>query len=268
MKSKTPRTVNRIRIAAAVALIAIATLVAGLNNASSLEKSANTIELNTDNSMVIRGEINYESVDKAQKELAALAQKRGNKNYTIYISLDSPGGSIDAGLSFIEFAKQIPNVKTLTVFAASMASGIVEALPGERLVLSSGMLMFHRATVGLSGQIGDGEFESRLKMVKDMVDLLERSNYERMSLSKEEYKSKVKDELWLIGFNAVVEKAADRVVSVNCSSDLIAKRDIAKENMFFFVVDVEYSACPIFRAGKVLEPEQPQEGEQSENSNR
>src|SRR5690349_6682828 len=87
---------------------------------------AETIALNADNTVVIRDEITGMSMVKAQLQLAEQVVKRGTRAYPIYLVLDSPGGSIEAGFMFTQFAKTIPNLHTISIFSASMASAIVE----------------------------------------------------------------------------------------------------------------------------------------------
>jgi|WetSurMetagenome_2_1015567.scaffolds.fasta_scaffold281785_1 ATP-dependent protease ClpP protease subunit len=222
----------------------------------SLAGLANTnIKLSKDNFVILRQEVTEQSISKLELELTDKVAKRGNKDYPIYLLLDSPGGSIDAGLSFIEFAKTIPNLHTITIFAASMASGIVESLPGTRNIINSGILMFHRAKGGVQGQFEDGELESRLGIYKRIVvNLLEQTNADRLKLSLTEYKSKVKDELWIGGFEAVEQKAADTKVNIECSSELVTDKQI--ETFLIgglFPVKVAFSGCPLVRGGEVVD---------------
>lgn len=216
--------------------------------------NAKNIELTPSNAVVLRNEINDNTISKLQEELALKVVARGTKSYTIYIVLDSPGGSIDSGLNFIEFAKTIPNVETVTLFAASMASAIVEALPGKRNITESGILMFHRARGGVSGQFENGELESRLDISKKTVRIMEQKNADRMGLSLDVYKSKVVNELWILGSEAVKTKAADEVVSISCSAALVTSRSVETFEAFMgMTFDVMFSACPLIKAGKVVD---------------
>lgn len=213
------------------------------------------IELTEDNIVVIRNEINDRTVTKAQLDLITQVAKRGSKTYTIYLVLDTPGGSIDAGLNFIEFAKTVKNLETVTLFAASMGSAIVEALPGKRNIIETGILMFHRAYGGVEGQFEDGELESRLNFYKGMVRAMESTNSSRMSMSLDAYKAKVKDELWISGINSVKDKAADEIVSLTCSSELLKSSSIETFLiMGMFEVDVKFNGCPLIKMGQVVDP--------------
>lgn len=216
--------------------------------------SAKQITLNSKNTVTIREEISLESVSTAQLELAGLVSARGSANYTIYLVLDSPGGDIQAGLDFIEFAKGFQNVETVTLFAASMASAIVEALPGKRNIIENGVLMFHRAKGGLSGQFEDGELESRLNFYKSMVRGMEQKNASRLKMSLSSYKSSVKDELWILGSDSIEKNAADEIVNVICTAEMINKKVEKRFRTLFFDVLVSFSECPLIKAGTVSIP--------------
>jgi len=101
-------------------------------------------------------------------------------------------------------------------------------LPGRRYILETGYLMFHRARGGVQGQFEDGELESRLEFAKKMVRQMEKNNAKRLKLTLEEYKKKVVNEYWINGFEAVEKNAADEVVSLSCSKELIEQMNLSK----------------------------------------
>lgn len=215
------------------------------------QQISSQIYLTSENTLTLRGEVNDESIGKLQNKLAELNAKRGSRNYALYLVLDSPGGSIDAGMAFIEYAKTVRNLHTISLFAASMASAIVQALPGERIGTETSMLMFHRAAGGFQGQFADGEVESRLNAAKQVVALLETKNADRMHMSLADYKQAVQNELWQFGSNAI-GKSVDRLVSLKCSDELIAGNTTETIQIFIFSVTVRYSNCPLFRSAQVV----------------
>lgn len=233
---------------------AISIIVAALL-ALSLSAQARTIELSTRNSVTFRGEVDDDSTAEVQIALMKLVARRGTAPYIIYLVLDTPGGSIDSGLNFIEFVKTIPNVETLTLFAASMGSAIVEHLPGKRLITENGILMFHRAKGGLQGQFEDGELESRLTMYKDLVRFMEQKNATRMCVTLAAYKASVKDELWILGKDAVSKKAADEIVNATCTLELINTPVIKTVSFLGMSFDIEFNGCPLIKSVKVVQPE-------------
>jgi ATP-dependent protease ClpP protease subunit len=211
-------------------------------------KQNTQIVLSTKNTVTIRGAIESGSITIAQLQLVDLVIARGSNNYPIYLVLDSPGGSIEDGLAFIDFAKTIKNLKTITFFAASMASAIVQHLPGERLMTQNALQMFHRARGGFSGQIEVGEVETRLATIKKIVLSLEKVNAARMNLSLLDYKAKVANEYWVHAEDSVSLGAADRVIDVSCTVDLITRRDSVTMETMFGAVRMLFSSCPLFRA--------------------
>lgn len=207
-----------------------------------------SIVLTTKNTVVIRGVIDGASMSEAQQDLHSLNVLRGKKDYPIYIVLDTPGGSIDAGVMFIDFAKSIRNVKTITIEAASMGAMIVEVLPGERLITDSSTLMFHRASVRLGGQISEGEVESQLAFIKKLVKNINEKVAKRLQISYEEYQAKIVNELWLYSDEILQNKAADRKVELSCSNQLIDKRIKKVVTFMIFQDTLTFSGCPLFRA--------------------
>jgi ATP-dependent protease ClpP protease subunit len=212
------------------------------------------IDLTTTNHILIRGEISTSSMDQAAEQFANIVLKRTGGE-TIYVVLDSPGGDIQAGNDFIEFAKLVGNVETISMFSASMAAGIVQGLPGKRLVTENGTVMFHRASGGFQGQFEDGEVESRLAYAKSLVRSMEIRNSERMSLPLKGYKSKIRNELWLYGRDAVNQKAADEVIDLRCSKELVEAKTVSYMSiMGMFTIKVESSKCPLLKGIKAIKP--------------
>lgn len=205
------------------------------------------ILLTTTNTVVYRGEVSDGSALDIQLKLFKLVLIRGKKDYPLYLVLDSPGGSIEAGLGFIEFAKTIRNLKTVSIFAASMASAIAEGLPGDRYVTQNGTMMFHRAQGAFRGYFESGEVETQLATSKSIVQYMETTNANRMKLTLPVYKELVRSELWLFSTASVVNNAADKVVDLVCSANLIdTKESLTVETMFGSLV-VTFSGCPLFR---------------------
>jgi len=213
---------------------------------SSTKNQDGTVLLKEENVVNFRGVVDSVSTTAAMLELARLDTLRGKKDYPIYLVLDTPGGNVQDGLSFIQFAKSIKNLHTITIFAASMGSAIVEHLPGERLILENGVLMFHRAAGGFEGQFNDGEVESQLAFWKSIITDMEQKNADRMGMELKDYKEKSRDELWIYGPNTITQKAADRIISIKCTDELIKSTEISTINLMFFSLDAEYSKCPLF----------------------
>jgi len=223
-------------------------LLVFLGMTSALGKEIKTIELNASNTVVFREAFSMDSITMLQNKLIALVNKNLN-NSPIYLVLDSPGGSVMAGSTFIDTVKGLPNSKnihTITIFSASMAYQTVQAL-GKRYILPSGILMSHRAQLGgMGGQI-PGELNTRLKFFMTMTEEFDKSSATRVGLSFEDYRLLIRDEYWATGRAAVNDQHADELINIRCHESLMTTT-ITTVNTMFGSFEVEFSNCPLLRA--------------------
>jgi ATP-dependent protease ClpP protease subunit len=208
-------------------------------------KRVERLLLNARSTLTFRGVVTSEKIATMQLELIEMSRKL-NVGETIYLVLDTPGGEIDAGKQFIDTTKSIPQeVKTITVFAASMGFQFVQNM-GERLIVPSGTLMSHRARFGgLSGQV-PGEYITRLNYGYRGVLKLDVNAAERMGLSLEKYQALVHDEYWVDGQDAVEDHAADRMVLARCDESFNGTSEELLGEMFGVKIYGVMSKCPIY----------------------
>ncbi|MBD1843808.1 ATP-dependent Clp endopeptidase proteolytic subunit ClpP [Cyanobacteria bacterium FACHB-63] len=82
----------------------------------------------------------------------------------IYLYINSPGGSVSAGMGIYDTIKQIrPQVSTICVgFAASMGAFLLSAgTKGKRMSLPHSRIMIHQPLGGAQGQATDIEIQAR-----------------------------------------------------------------------------------------------------------
>jgi ATP-dependent protease ClpP protease subunit len=209
----------------------------------SISAFSETITLKSTNLVTISDEINGASVTKAMVDIQNLNSQ--DTNEPIYLVLSSPGGSIGAGIEFIRFARVSRRpIHTVTIFAASMAFQIVEALPGKRLMAEGGYLMSHRASVGgIGGQV-PGELDTRLDFLKQMIDELDSALCKRVGITLKHYKELIHDEYYAYPTKAIKDHFADAKVDLSCDTSLKGTHTDRVQTMTG-PITVEVSDCPL-----------------------
>lgn len=208
----------------------------------SKELKLDTVTLSQSNSVTLDQVFDDESVNKVMRDLQTLSDNN-SKNADLYLVINSPGGSVEAGMKLIAFAKALPQkVKTLTIFAASMGFQTVQGLD-ERLITVGGTLMSHPASFGVQGQT-PYQVISRLNWILQMIEELDQHDADRMQITLQEYEDLVHDEYWVTDKKAVKDHAADRTVGVRCGKYDSPTKFIIVATMFGNV-EVEIASCPI-----------------------
>ncbi|AWD32354.1 ATP-dependent Clp protease proteolytic subunit [Candidatus Kinetoplastibacterium sorsogonicusi] len=125
-----------------------------------------------DRIIFIVGPINDYSANLVVAQLLFLESENIDKD--IYIYINSPGGSVYAGLSIFDTMKFIkPDVSTFCVgLAASMGAFLLSAgKKGKRFSLPNSRIMIHQPSGGAEGQASDIQIHA-----KEIIDLRERLN--------------------------------------------------------------------------------------------
>jgi ATP-dependent Clp protease protease subunit len=225
----------------------ITLLVAAFATTAFAKKNpADVLELSKKNTVTFNQAFTGKYVAQKQNEIFKIAESL-KPDEAIYLVMDSPGGSVSAGNSFIDSLKAIPNpIHTVTLFAASMAYHTVQNL-GTRYILPSGQLMSHRARIsGLGGQIY-GELNSRLEYITKIVDRLDVIAAARVGMDVNAYKDLILNEFWITGNAAVRHNHADKVVLARCDESISGSYTETVRTLFG-AFDVEFSNCPLIRS--------------------
>jgi ATP-dependent Clp protease protease subunit len=108
------------------------------------------------------GPINDGTANLVVAQLLFLESENPDKDISLYVN--SPGGSVSAGLSIFDTMQFIkPDVSTLCLgMAASMGSFLLMAgAPGKRAALPNSRVMMHQPSGGAQGQAADIEIQAR-----------------------------------------------------------------------------------------------------------
>ena len=108
------------------------------------------------------GEVNDQSANLVVAQLLFLESENPDKDISLYIN--SPGGSVSAGMSVYDTMQFIkPDVSTMCLgFAASMGAFLLAAgAKGKRYSLPNSKIMIHQVLGGAHGQATDIEIHAR-----------------------------------------------------------------------------------------------------------
>jgi ATP-dependent Clp protease protease subunit len=121
--------------------------------------------------IVLGQEVDDHVANRLCAALLLLSAEDPHRDISLYIN--SPGGSVTAGLAIYDTMRMIPNdVSTLAMgLAASMGQFLLTAgTPGKRYVLPHAEVLLHQGSAGLGGSAIDIEIQAeRLERMKDLM---------------------------------------------------------------------------------------------------
>ncbi len=125
-----------------------------------------------DRIIFLTGEINDATANIVVAQLIYLEGKNPDKDICLYIN--SPGGSVSAGLAIYDTIKYIKcDVVTICIgLAASMGAFLLSSgTKGKRYALPNSEIMIHQPLGGAQGQASDIEIQARhIQHIKDKIN--------------------------------------------------------------------------------------------------
>ena len=165
----------------------------------------------------LEGEVRDENSNRIAKQLQVLAAEDPDKDITLYIN--SPGGSITAGMVIYDTMQLIPNdVTTIAMgLAASMGQFLLCAgAPGKRYATPNTRIMMHQPLGGIGGTASDIKIqaEQMLFIKKRMAQLIA----EHSGHSVEEIESDSDRDRWFTAEEARDYRLIDHVYSTSADA--------------------------------------------------
>ena len=128
--------------------------------------------------IMLSGEINDDTATLVVSQLLYLSSIDNKKDISIYIN--SPGGSVTAGMAIYDTMQLIDNdIKTICVgLAASMGAFLLSGgTKGKRYALPNSEIMIHQPLGGVKGQVTDIEIlTKRLSITKKNMNKILAAN--------------------------------------------------------------------------------------------
>jgi ATP-dependent Clp protease protease subunit len=157
------------------------------------------------------GPVNDQTANLVVAQLLFLESENPDKDISLYIN--SPGGSVSAGLSIFDTMQFIkPDVSTLCMgMAASMGAFLLAAgAKGKRNALPNSRIMIHQPSGGAQGQATDIEIQAReiLKLRESLNQILA----ERTGQSLDKIKNDSERDYFMSAAEAQAYGLIDRVI--------------------------------------------------------
>lgn len=190
------------------------------------------ITLDTNNTIMIRGEIN----DKLATDFIFDLNKRENKK-DLFVFLDTNGGSVDAGNRIVN---EVHKYKLDCVAAKAISMGfVIFQACRERYITPLSTLMQHQMSYGIMNE--KAKIESYVNYIKQVSHHLTGLQANKIGISRKEFERRTFNEWWLFGDNAVDENCADEEVVVTCTPALTNATYSVDKGAYIY----HYSKCPL-----------------------
>lgn len=159
----------------------------------------------------LNGEINDETADLVVAQLLFLESEDPEKDICIYIN--SPGGSVTAGLAIYDTMQYIqPDVNTICMGQACSMAAIILAggAKGKRQILPSARVMIHQPSGGVQGQTSDIVLHTKeiLRLKKLSIEFLAKQTEKTI----EEIERAIERDYFMTASEALDFKIVDAII--------------------------------------------------------
>lgn len=146
----------------------------------------------------IAGGISFDSMKKAQKEVLELSSQGDEP---IWIRINSPGGSVDAGLILIDTMKAVKAPIHCIVESSAYSMGaIILSYCDKRYGLPHSTFMLHEASYGTSGE--DPHNRSKLEFLTKYLDRMHEEIAKNIKMDTKKYRTRIRDTWWMLADEA------------------------------------------------------------------
>lgn len=166
-----------------------------------------------DRVILLEGEVHDQMANLIVAQLLYLESEDSNKDISLYIN--SPGGSVTAGMAIYDTIQFItPDVSTIVMGqACSMGSLLAQAgAKNKRLILPNARHMIHQPSGGARGQATDMEIQVKeiLEMKRNLTNIYVKHNSKGKTF--EELTNDMERDRFMSAEEAVEYGLADRII--------------------------------------------------------
>jgi ATP-dependent Clp protease protease subunit len=124
-----------------------------------------------ENLVFLNGQVNDESAASIVAQIMHIAAEKKNAKISLYVN--SPGGSVTAGLAIIDAMNLVPNkIETVVIGQACSMGAVILAngSPGCRIALENARVMIHQPSGGVQGTAAD--IQTNFEEMNRLKDIL------------------------------------------------------------------------------------------------
>lgn len=212
-----------------------------------------SVTLTKDNTVTLSSVVRSSSAGNLVQQILDADSRLKSKD-PIFLVLDTPGGSISAGLEMIENLRNVNRpIHTISIYAASMGFETVQGL-GKRLIPVDGTLMNHKGWGVMYGEF-PGQLDNRYAWVLKRSERMARRAVARTNgiHTLASYSALIENEYWCDGVDCIKQGFADYIVRAKCDKSLndthIQTYDRWLEqgmfSVFLIEIKIKKSDCPV-----------------------
>ena len=172
--------------------------------------SAEAVEVElTDRQVTLSGPVTESGINKAVSQMLQLDSQSSDP---IWLLIDSPGGSVDAGYILIDVMKTIKSpVYSIVVSKAYSMGAIISVFAKKRYIFPHATMMFHEASYGALGE--DPTVRSRIDFSTRYLDSMHVEIAKALQMPLDDYRRKIRDFWWATAEEALAAKMVEAIVT-------------------------------------------------------
>ena len=195
------------------------------------------------NFVSVRGPITSSTITTVLSTLIDKVSSLDDNN--IYIYINSPGGSVDAGMQLVTYIQSLKeqNIIVTCIAENAMSMGfVIFQYCDNRYITKYATLMQHQMSLGnIKGKIK--EINSYIEYINSIEDKINLDQAIRIGMNLDDFNNKINNDWWLYSTNIIENKVADKVVSIKCN--FRNYHETITVQSIFGDISVIYSRCPI-----------------------
>lgn len=157
----------------------------------------------------VSGGVTFDSMKGAQKKLLEL-DAEGNE--PIWIRINSPGGSVDAGLILIDTLKAVDSpVHCIVESSAYSMAAILLTYCDKKYGMPHATFMLHEASYGTAGE--DPSNRSKLDFLTKYLDRLHEEIAKNLKMDLKKYRARIRDAWWMLADEAKSIGLIDQIIT-------------------------------------------------------